>query len=200
MTSAASSPTPSPSTIHSSACGAASASAPPSSAARRRFRARMRRRGRPALGRRLGRECSDGDGRGLGRRLGARAGADTAFPSDGSPASTARIAAWSSAGSAATVPVSLSAAIHRRNDRSAVAIIASTSAVTGRSSSSSRLWIRSTSKAISPSSVRPTIRPLPFSVWNCRRTVRRASRSPGLASSSPRLPAIASSTSAASAR
>ena len=51
-----------------------------------------------------------------------------------------------------------------------------------------------------PGRVRPTIRPLPFSVWNWRRTVRSASRSPGLRVSIRCCATIVSSTSAASVR
>ena len=118
----------------------------------------------------------------------------------GSSASTARIAAWSADGSGVTRPCCDSATTHSRYVASAVPIIASTAAVTGRCSSSSRLWIFSTSYAYSPRSARPTMRPDPLSVWKPRRTVASASRSPRLASSTAWLVRIVSSTSSASVR
>jgi hypothetical protein len=103
-------------------------------------------------------------------------------------------------GSAATRPRSRNSPSQSRNDTCARRIRSRTAGVTGRSSSSSRLWMRSTSHASSPSSFRPTIRPEPLSVWNPRRTVRSASRSPGLSTSARCWSPIVSSTSVASVR
>ena len=74
------------------------------------------------------------------------------------------------------------------------------SGVAARSSSSQRFITCSTAHAASPRRVRPTMRPLPFSVWNPRRIVRRTSTFCGTSRACWRLSAIVASTSPASSR
>ena len=121
--------------------------------------------------------------RALGRPRGGVASASAARR-PAARASTAAIAACSARGSAITRPVCVSASTHSRKlrsrdvdhrehgrrDRRALPRAAGCGSARRR-------------RRCSPSSVRPTMRPLPFSVWKPRRTVRSASRSPGLASS-----------------
>ena len=77
-------------------------------------------------------------------------------------------------------PARAAAAIHSENDALAVSSSSSSAGVTGRFCSSHRFITCSTSHAASPRSIRPTMRPLPFSVWKARRSVVSASRSSGL--------------------
>ena len=74
------------------------------------------------------------------------------------------------------------------------------SGVAARSSSSQRFITCSTAHAASPRRVRPTMRPLPFSVWNPRRMVRRTSMFCGTSRACSRLSATVASTSPASSR
>ena len=97
----------------------------------------------------------------------------------GNSASTFSIAVCKADASGVTRPFLRSVSTQTRKLVCAVSMSPRTAAEAGRSSSINRLCTFSTAKAISPSSVRPTMRPLPLSVWKPLRTVVSASRSSG---------------------
>ncbi len=105
-----------------------------------------------------------------------------------------------SAPSMAAAEFSCSSETQRENDSRASSMNAQSGALAGFSSFSHLFSTCSHCHATSPRSMRPTMRPLPFSVWKPRRIVVSDSRSCGEWPSVSRLDAIVATTSLASSR
>src|ERR1044071_5380256 len=89
---------------------------------------------------------------------------------------------------------------HPENDSHAAARRSRSAGLASRFSSSHRFMSCSISQATSPRSIRPTMRPLPFSVWKPRRMVVSDSRSSGCLRHTGSVASMRCSTSAASSR
>ena len=147
-------------------------------------------------------DAANGAGASTGTVTGTVTGtaATAAVSANGWPACILSAAAISARPSAAEALVADKSSTHFSNIAWAASIKASRLASAGLTSCSQWFMVCSTLHAASPKRIRPTIRPLPFKVWNARRMTVRTSLLAGSFCANPCCVPMVCNTSTASSR